>query len=77
MEIIIGTKFNSGGKAPRECTVVDVYKTYNSRNELVKTTYVATHEFLGQTVTNYDVPRAMIQRGLISNPPNLSVNTQV
>lgn len=62
-QIQIGTKFMSGGKNPNICTVVDVLKTYNSKNELIKTTYQATHSFLGQTVTDHDVCAVTIQRG--------------
>lgn len=65
MNIEIGTKFMTGGKFPKKCTVIDIYKTYNSKNELVKTRYVAIHEFLGQTVTDYDVVQPTIGRGLI------------
>jgi hypothetical protein len=67
MEYSIGTKFMTNGKYPKECTVTDIYKTYNSKNELVKTRYVATHEFLGQIVTDYDVVQPTIGRGLIKN----------
>jgi len=55
----------TGGKFPSECTVIDVFKTYNNKNELVKTQYCATHVFLGQIVTDYSVPTATIARGLI------------
>lgn len=65
MEYPVGTKFNSSGKCPREQTVVDVLKTYNSKNELVKVRYMATHIFLGQTVTCRDVCATEIARGLI------------
>ena len=64
-EYPIGTKFMTGGKFPRECTVIDVFKTYNKQSELVKTEYCATHIFLGQIVTDYSVPTATIARGLI------------
>ncbi len=61
----IGQKFTTRGKAPRTCTVTDILKTYNSKGELVQIRYVATHEFMGQTVTNYDVVETSIQMGLI------------
>lgn len=60
----IGTKFKTQGKHPRLCTVVDIWKTYNSNNELVHVRYVATHEFMGQIVTDYDVVETTIKRGL-------------
>jgi hypothetical protein len=59
----IGQKFWTQGKSKRLCTVVDVLKTYNSKGELVKIRYVATHEFMGQTVTDHDVSDTAIARG--------------
>ena len=61
----IGTKFRPvGRKHGKVCTVTDILKTYNSKNQLVKVRYVATYEFAGQTVTNYDVVHATIFRGI-------------
>lgn len=65
MEFAIGTKFKAGGKVKRLCTVVDIHRTYNSKNELVKVRYVATHDFMGQTITDRDVVATTIKRGLI------------
>lgn len=65
MEYPIGTKFKSSGKFPRECTVIDVLKTFNSKNELVKVRYVATNQMVGQVVKNNDVCATEIARGLI------------
>ena len=65
-EYPIGTKFMTRGKRPDLCTVVDIYKTYNSAGELVATRYVATHEFCGQTVKDCDVVAVTIARGLIA-----------
>jgi len=65
MEYPIGTQFKTRGKAPRLCTVADILKTYNSENVLVKTRYVATHEFMGQLVADYDVVATTIAMGLI------------
>lgn len=67
MEYQIGTMFKTRGKAPRLCTVVDILKTYNSKGELFKTRYVATHEFCGQIVTDYDVVPTTIAMGEIKN----------
>ena len=67
MEYPIGTKYKTRGKAPRLCEVVDILKTYNSKGELVKTRYVATHSFMGQTVTDYDVIKTTIAMGLETN----------
>ena len=61
MTIAIGTKFiKQRGKhtnKERVETVTDILKTYNLAGELVKTRYVAEHDFLGQTVTDSDVLR--------------------
>ena len=69
MTIEIGTKFiKQRGKhtnKERVETVTDILKTYNSAGDLVKTRYVATHDFLGQKVTDSDVLGVTIQRGLI------------
>ena len=46
----IGTKFKTRGKHPRLCTIVDIYTTTNSNNEIVKIEYLATHEFMGQNI---------------------------
>ena len=61
-EYPIGTKFNHGGKVNRLCTVVDIYKTYNHAGELVKTAYMAEHEFMGQVI-RAEYPIVSIQRG--------------
>lgn len=63
----IGTRFNSRGKNPRECTVVDIFTTRNNAGDVVKIRYVAEHEFLGNTVKDYDVGDATIAMGLISS----------
>lgn len=51
----IGTKYISRNKRKDICTVTDFLTTTNSKGEIVKTRYVATHVFMGQTVTDYDV----------------------
>ena len=61
----IGTQFLSGGKHKRMSTVTDILKTYNMAGELVNIRYVATHEFVGQIVTDRDVCDATIARNLI------------
>lgn len=48
----IGTEFMMRG---HNCKIVDILKTYNSKNELVKTRYVVEHQLMGNTVTDYDV----------------------
>lgn len=66
----IGTQFKTRGKHSRLCTVTDILKTYNAAGNLVQIRYVATHEFLGQTVTDRDVVQTTIDMGLIeTNKP--------
>lgn len=65
-DITIGMKYiPRSDKQKRVRTVIDCYKTYNSANELVKTTYVAVHDFCGQQVKEYDVVQPTITMGLI------------
>jgi len=45
-----------------------MWTTRNLAGEVVQVRYVATHQFLGQTVTNRDVCASTIARGLISTP---------
>lgn len=51
----IGQQFYTSGKHPRLCTVTDILTTCNLAGETVKIRYVATHEFMGQTITDNDV----------------------
>lgn len=60
----IGTQYRTRGKRKDLCTVIDILKTYNSKGELVKTRYVSTHDFMGQTVTSYDVVATTIAMGI-------------
>lgn len=61
----IGTKYQTRGKVPRLCVVVDILKTYNSAGELVSIRYVSEHKFLGQTISDRDVLDTTIAMGLI------------
>lgn len=61
----IGEQFKTRGKSPRICTIVDIYKTFNSAGKLVRLRYVATHDFAGQVVTDYDVPETAVAMGKI------------
>lgn len=61
----IGQQFNTRGKFPRLCTVVDILTTYNSKGELVKLRYVAIHTFMGQVVTESDVVETTIAMGAL------------
>ena len=68
MEITIGTKFIRQGRKRKDIeTVIDIYKTYNSKGELVKTRYVSEKEFMGQTLRDYDVLSTTIKIGLELN----------
>jgi len=61
----IGTQYKTRDKRKDLCTVTDIHRTFNHNGDLVKTSYVSTHEFMGQTITCYDVPAAAIARGLV------------
>ena len=63
-EYEIGTQYIPQGRNKTLCTVIDILKTYNGKGELVRTRYVATHEFCGQLVSDYDVVAPTIARGL-------------
>lgn len=65
----IGTTFRSSGKVQRVCTVVDFHVTRNLAGEIVRARYVATHEFMGQTITERDIAETTIARNVISIPP--------
>lgn len=62
----IGTQYKTRGKSPKVCTVIDIWKTYNSKGELVKIRYVSTHKFCGQTVTDNDVGETTKAMGVIT-----------
>lgn len=59
----VGTVFQSSGRHPRLCTVIDILRTYNSAGQLVKVRYVAEHEVCGQMVRDSDVCDTTIARG--------------
>jgi hypothetical protein len=61
----IGQQFKTRGKHPKICTIVDIYTTRNGKGELVHFRYVATHEFMGQIMTDCDIPEATVSMGLI------------
>lgn len=60
----IGTIYQSAGKAPRLCTVVDIHRTYDNAGDLVRLEYVTIHTFAGQFVREYGVSETTIARGL-------------
>ena len=58
----IGTRFIPlRGKEKREEIVEDIWKTYNSKGELVKVRYICSYEFCGQRVRTSN-PRATLAR---------------
>jgi len=59
----IGQKFMYGGKVKRSAIVVDVLRTYNSKNELVKVSYVTESKVCGITATNHETSQTTISRG--------------
>ena len=61
----LGTQFITRGKNPKLCTVIDIHKTYNYANELVKIRYVCVHTFMGQNITDQNVPQTTIDRSEI------------
>lgn len=66
MEIGIGTRFIRRGTKRKDIeTVTDIYTTYNSKGEVVSIRYVATHEFMGQVITDHDIVKTTILRSKI------------
>lgn len=64
---LIGRKFEQRlpkGKK-RLCTIVDFITCTNSKGEVIKSYFVSTHEFMGQTITDHEVPRSTVSRGLL------------
>ena len=62
----IGTQYTPRGlRHPRVCTVVDQLTTTNSAGQVVARTYVTTHVFCGQVVTERGVVDTTIARGLL------------
>ena len=61
----IGTQYTSRGGYRRVCTVVDQLTTTNNRGEVVAISYVTSHQFCGQTVTETGVIDTTIARNLL------------
>lgn len=62
----VGTRFTprvAKGKTSPACTVVDFHTTRNIAGEIVKCSYVATHIFCGQVITEVGVLEVTIARG--------------
>lgn len=51
-------------KHPNLCTITEILTTTNSKGEVVKIRYTATHEFAGQVVTDHDVNEVTIAMGI-------------
>ncbi len=64
--ITIGTEYID--RKGRICVVIDIWLTYNSAGECVKTRYVTMHQFMGQSVTEHDVLAITIQKSRIFRP---------
>jgi len=60
----IGQQYKTRGRYPRQCTIVDILRTYNSVGELVQIRYVVEHEFMGQTVRDASVCETTIAMAL-------------
>ena len=60
----LGTQYLSHGKNPVLCTVTDYHVTKNIEGAIVRERYVASHDFLDQTVTEIDIPEITIARGI-------------
>jgi len=68
----IGLKFMPRNlKYPKEETIVDCLKTYNSKGDLVDLTYVTEHEFMGQKVRRGCVSDTHIAMSLQSQGRNI------
>ena len=63
----IGQKYIKRNKRKDICTVVDILYVFNNAGELVKYSYVTTHEFMGQIVTEHDVNETSIKMALVIN----------
>lgn len=61
----IGTRYMSGGKAPRECIVMDHLTTTNSLGKVVSRRYVCGHSCMGQLVLDHDVVDPTIAKNLL------------
>jgi hypothetical protein len=65
----IGTQFTTSGKHPRVCTVTDRWTVTNEAGEVVRVSYVATHVFMGQPVTERDICETTVARNQVRDAP--------
>ena len=62
----VGTQYIPTGKNKSVHTVTDFLTTRNLAGEIVSTRYIATHDFLGQSIATYDIVETTIARGLVT-----------
>ena len=60
----VGTQYYPVRKNTYLVTITDRLTTRNEAGEVVKTRYVGTYPFMGQTVTDYEITDTEIARGL-------------
>lgn len=73
----IGTQFIKQGRKDKSVwTVTDILTTRDSKNDVVKIRYQASHLFCGQNVTDYDVVDTTIARGLMKKEKEKEVIQQ-
>jgi hypothetical protein len=77
MDIVIGTKFIRRCSKRKDVeTVVDILTTTNSKGEVVGVKYVASHDFMGQKVTDFEVASSTIMRAemvALDKPENMEI----
>lgn len=61
----VGTVYEHYYLKGRICTISDYLETRNTKGELVGFSIVATHETLGQSITDYDVSPTEVSRSRI------------
>ena len=62
----VGTQYIPTGKNRAVHTVTDFLTTRNLAGEIVAVRYTATHDFLGQPITTYNIIETTIARGLLT-----------
>ena len=66
LQFRLGTQFIRRNSKRNDIeTVVDILVTRNTKDEVVAVRYVCEHDFMGQIVTDSDVPASTIARGYI------------
>lgn len=63
----IGQQFTN--RKDQLCTITDIFKTYNHAGDLVKIRYAVSHNFLNQTITDYDVVDPTIAKAIFKENP--------